>query len=58
MNDQEYLIVMSKLKFIGSVGENQYIFNLSTKNLSVGSWQLGIKLNDGTSYNVIIAIRS
>lgn len=29
MNDQEYLTIMSELKFIGSVGENQYI-NLST----------------------------
>lgn len=32
MDDQEYLIVMAKLKFIGSVGENQFI-NLSTESI-------------------------
>lgn len=34
MNDQEYLIVMAKLKFIGSVGENQFInlVNCSIEN--------------------------
>ena len=31
MNDQEYLTIMAELKFIGSVGENQYI------NLTNGS---------------------
>ncbi|MFA6096485.1 MAG: PxKF domain-containing protein [Candidatus Paceibacterota bacterium] len=27
---------------------NQYIFNLATKLLSVGTWQIGIKMDDGT----------
>ena len=39
------------------LAKNQYIFNLSTKNLSLGSWQLKVKLNDGISYDIIIAIR-
>jgi hypothetical protein len=28
-------------------GEDQYIFNLGTKDLSVGTWQLGVDLHDG-----------
>lgn len=37
--------------------ENQYIFNLSTKNMSVGTWQLRISLDDGTSYFSNITLR-
>ena len=29
--------------------QNQYIFNLNTKSLSVGTWQIRIDLDDGTS---------
>jgi hypothetical protein len=29
--------------------DDQYVFNLDTKNLSAGSWQLRIELDDGTS---------
>jgi hypothetical protein len=36
---------------------NQYIFNLSTKNLSAGTWQIRILLGDGTSQYVVISLR-
>jgi hypothetical protein len=36
---------------------NQYIFNLSTKGLSSGTYRLTIKLNDGTSYLVQISLK-
>jgi hypothetical protein len=35
----------------------QYIFNLSTKGLSTGTWSLKISLDDGTSYTVHISLR-
>jgi len=35
----------------------QYIFNLSTKNLSKGTWQLSIDLHDGASRTVLISLR-
>ena len=38
--------------------ENQYIYNLSTKNLISGSWQINVKLNDNGSYPVKINIRN
>ena len=37
--------------------DNQYIFNLSTKPLSTGTWQIRIELNDGTSKYVNISLR-
>lgn len=36
---------------------NQYIFNLGTKTLSTGTWQLRILLDDGTSKYVVIGLR-
>jgi parallel beta-helix repeat protein len=36
---------------------NQYIYNLSTDTLSVGSWQLKVVLDDGNYYAVIISIK-
>ena len=36
---------------------NQYIFNLNTKPLSTGTWQIRIKLDDGTSKYVNISLR-
>jgi hypothetical protein len=36
---------------------NQYIFNLATKSLSTGTWQIRIQLNDGTSKYVMISLR-
>jgi len=36
---------------------NQYIFNLSTKSLSKGGWQLRIELDDGTSQLVTISLK-
>jgi hypothetical protein len=36
---------------------NQYIFNLSTKSLSTGTWQLRILLDDGTSKYVALSLR-
>lgn len=36
---------------------NQYIFNLSTKSLSTGTWQIRITLDDGTSKMVNISLR-
>lgn len=37
--------------------DNQYAFNLSTAGLSVGTWQIKILLDDGTSRYVNIALR-
>jgi hypothetical protein len=38
-------------------GNGQYIFNLSTKGLSAGTWSLKITLDDGTSYTTHISLR-
>ena len=38
-------------------GDGQYIFNLSTKGLSTGTWSLKISLDDGTSYTTSISLR-
>lgn len=35
---------------------NQYIYNLSTNSLSIGTWQIKVILNDGRSYIVSISI--
>jgi hypothetical protein len=35
----------------------QYIFNLSTSNLSTGTWQLLIDLHDGVARTVVISLR-
>ncbi|MFH1622391.1 MAG: PxKF domain-containing protein [Candidatus Omnitrophota bacterium] len=37
--------------------EEQYIFNLNTKNLSPGTWQLQVHLNDGTTKIGIIKLK-
>jgi len=37
--------------------DNQYIFNLGTSGLSIGSWKIRIALDDGTSYYVVISLR-
>jgi len=36
---------------------NQYIFNLATKSLSVGTWQIRVILGDGTSPTVQISLK-
>ncbi|MEK7162804.1 MAG: LamG-like jellyroll fold domain-containing protein [Patescibacteria group bacterium] len=36
---------------------NQYVYNLATDNLSVGSWQFRVVLNDGKFYTAIISLR-
>jgi hypothetical protein len=36
---------------------NQYLFNLATKGLSVGTWQLSIDLGDGVSRTVLISLK-
>lgn len=36
---------------------NQYIFNLGTKDLSVGTWQIRIAIDDGTSKYATISLR-
>ena len=36
----------------------QYIFNLNTDPLTVGTWELRADLDDGRSYTVTISIRS
>jgi hypothetical protein len=35
----------------------QYIFNLSTKGLSTGTWSLKVTLDDGTSYTTHVSLR-
>ena len=37
--------------------DNQYIFNLGTKTLSAGTWQIRVLLDDGTSKTVLISLR-
>jgi len=36
---------------------NQYIFNLSTKSLTAGTWQIKAVLDDGTTLTVLISLR-
>lgn len=36
---------------------SQYIFNLSTKGLDIGTYQITIKLDDGTSHTVNISLK-
>ena len=35
---------------------NQYIFNLNTKSLSEGTWQIRVSLDDGTSHTVLVSL--
>ncbi|HWS16343.1 MAG TPA: PxKF domain-containing protein [Candidatus Methylomirabilis sp.] len=37
--------------------EDQYIYNLSTKTLSVGNWKLIVTLDDGSAYDVLIGLK-
>lgn len=37
--------------------DNQYIFNLSTKALATGLWQLKIELDDGEKYTVFVGLK-
>ena len=39
------------------ITENQYIFNLDTKPLTAGTWQIRIELDDGTSKYVTIGLK-
>jgi DNA-binding beta-propeller fold protein YncE len=36
---------------------NQYIFNLGTKSLSKGTWQIKVVLDDGTSKTVLLSLK-
>ena len=36
---------------------SQYIYNLSTKALTVGTWQLQVRLDDGTVHSVAIGLK-
>lgn len=36
---------------------NQYIYNLATSSLWVGSWQLKVILDDGKYYTVVISLQ-
>ena len=60
--DEEILLSTSAAdtgnQFRYDATENQYIFNLSTKSLTAGSWQLKVKLDDGKQYYVQIAIKN
>jgi hypothetical protein len=40
-----------------SDGAGQYIFNLSTKSLSAGTWSLRVTLDDGMTYTTRISLR-
>ncbi len=37
--------------------QNQYVYNLSTKDLSVGTWRLSIDLRDGVSRTVLVSLK-
>jgi len=43
--------------FRHSSGDSVYIFNLSTKDLSTGTWQLRVDLGDGVSHTALISLR-
>jgi hypothetical protein len=43
----------NQFRFDGS----QYVFNLATRGLSTGTWQLRIALDDGTTYLALISLR-
>ena len=36
---------------------DQYVYNLSTKGLAVGTWQLQVRLDDGTVHSVAIGLK-
>ncbi|MBI4684076.1 MAG: PxKF domain-containing protein [Nitrospirae bacterium] len=36
---------------------NQYIYNLSTENLSVGTWKVNVTLDDGMTYSTLVGIK-
>jgi hypothetical protein len=38
-------------------GDGQYIFNLSTKGLTTGTWSLKVSLDDGTEYVTRVSLR-
>jgi hypothetical protein len=38
-------------------GDGQYMFNLSTKGLSTGTWSLKVSLDDGTEYVTRVSLR-
>jgi hypothetical protein len=44
-------------QFRYSTDDNQYIFNLSTKSLSAGTWQIRITLDDGSLRIVQISLK-
>ncbi len=44
-------------KFRYDAGKHQYIFNLSTKTMSVGMWRLRVALDDGKNYMVNISLK-
>lgn len=37
--------------------DNQYIFNLKTKGLAAGDWELLVKLDDGTTQSIMIVLK-
>ena len=37
--------------------DNQYIYNLNTKSLSKGTWQIRVSLDDGTIKTVFIGLK-
>ncbi|HEY6884250.1 MAG TPA: HYR domain-containing protein, partial [Nitrososphaeraceae archaeon] len=45
-------------EFTYDSSKNQYVFNLQTKNLSVGTWQIRLLLDDGSSPSVNISLRN
>lgn len=36
---------------------DKYIFNLATKGLEIGTWQIRVELDDGASWTVLISLR-
>ena len=49
--------VTKRNQFRHDIDSNQYIYNLRTKDLSVGTWQIRIILDDGTSKYATISLR-
>jgi hypothetical protein len=52
------LATVGKTNAFRNLGHGNYLFNLSTRQLSVGNWSLRVTLKDGTQYTADITLES
>lgn len=61
LGNEEYNVISTNANqgsvFRYDINGNQYIYNLATKSLSVGTWMIGVLLYDGSTHNVLISLR-